>query len=300
MRTQAGLNDLKAAAEDARSELAERIDAARARSDRLGRLIGEADVKVDALGHAQSAIRAPRPNLLRSIAEVEGPPAAGPARPGDPARAQAHAGRSVARERGRRTVRSRAALPVGLGRRPPMKSAPRFLPLVLIAAGGVLAVRLVGGAASLPQIAEGPRPWAEDLAPGSKSRLRPPAPPPRPTRPPPPLPAGPAPSAPIMAANTAPPPPVCAPTPAELAQQAGAVSRRTADLAEPWRAPHPARPARAGHEHPARASGRGRVQGRRQAEAIERAEERHAGPAGPGRRARSPPRWIDWSMCSRP
>lgn len=73
LRTQAGLNDLKAAAEDARSELAERIDAARALSDRLGRLIGEADAKVDALGHAQAAIKAPRPILLRSIAEAEGP-----------------------------------------------------------------------------------------------------------------------------------------------------------------------------------------------------------------------------------
>lgn len=99
-----------------------------------------------------------------------------------------------------------------------MKSMPRFLPLVLIAAGGVLAVRLVGGAASLPQIAEGAKAWAEDLAPGSKVKAS------AADSAPAAAPAGPAPSAPpgqIMAASTAPPPPVCAPTPAELAQQAG-------------------------------------------------------------------------------
>jgi flagellar motility protein MotE (MotC chaperone) len=103
-----------------------------------------------------------------------------------------------------------------------MKRAPRFLPLLLIAVGGVLAVRLVGGAASLPVIAAGAKAWAEDLTPGSKAK----AGSANQTKPDPAAVsgAGPAPSAPpgdIMAANTAPPPPVCAPTPAELAKEAG-------------------------------------------------------------------------------
>lgn len=102
-----------------------------------------------------------------------------------------------------------------------MKRAPRFLPLLLIAVGGVLAVRLVGGAASLPVIAAGAKAWAEDLAPGAKakagaadqSKLDPSA-----------APGGPAPAAPsgsVMAVNSPPPAPVCAPTPAELAKEAG-------------------------------------------------------------------------------
>jgi flagellar motility protein MotE (MotC chaperone) len=105
-----------------------------------------------------------------------------------------------------------------------MKRAPRFLPLLLIAVGGVLAVRLVGGAASLPVIAEGAKAWAEDLAPGSKAKAGSAdqaKPDPASV---PPANAGPAPSAPpgdIMAVNTPPPPPVCAPTPAELAKEAG-------------------------------------------------------------------------------
>jgi flagellar motility protein MotE (MotC chaperone) len=100
-----------------------------------------------------------------------------------------------------------------------MKQAPRFLPLLLIAAGGVLAVRLVGGAASLPQIAQGAKAWAEDLAPvaikAPNAVVK--------TGPAPSVPSGP-----IMAprpifANTAaaPAPAVCAPTPAERAKQAG-------------------------------------------------------------------------------
>ena len=49
-----------------------------------------------------------------------------------------------------------------------MKRAPRFLPLLVIAVGGVLAIRLLAGAASLPQLAEGARAWAEEMAPGAK------------------------------------------------------------------------------------------------------------------------------------
>lgn len=102
-----------------------------------------------------------------------------------------------------------------------MKRAPRFLPLLLIAIGGVLAVRLVGGVASLPAIAAGAKAWAEDLAPGAKPKAGmgdqakpdPSA-----------APGGPVPAAPpgsVMAVNTPPPAPVCAPTPAELAKEAG-------------------------------------------------------------------------------
>jgi hypothetical protein len=77
LRTQSGLNELKATAEDARTALAERIDAARVLSDRLGKLIGEADAKVEVLSQAQARVsaRTPRPILLRSIAELEAAPA---------------------------------------------------------------------------------------------------------------------------------------------------------------------------------------------------------------------------------
>jgi flagellar motility protein MotE (MotC chaperone) len=94
-----------------------------------------------------------------------------------------------------------------------MNRAPRFLPLLLIAVGGVLAVRLIGGAASLPTIAAGAKAWAEDLAPGAKSKGAPAA---SSTGPAPPVPA-----ADVMAVSSTPAPPVCAPTPAELAKQAG-------------------------------------------------------------------------------
>jgi flagellar motility protein MotE (MotC chaperone) len=91
-----------------------------------------------------------------------------------------------------------------------MKRAPRFLPLLVIALGGVLAVRLVGGAASLPDIAAGAKAWAEDIAPGAKAKdasakSDAPAVPPGD----------------VMAANTPPSAPVCAPTPSELAKEAG-------------------------------------------------------------------------------
>lgn len=103
-----------------------------------------------------------------------------------------------------------------------MSRAPRFLPLLLIAVGGVLAVRVIGGAASLPTIAAGAKAWAEDMAPGAKAK----AGPADPAKPAPAAAAssGPAPAVPpgdVMAVNATPAPPVCAPTPAELAKQAG-------------------------------------------------------------------------------
>ncbi|HUO21039.1 MAG TPA: hypothetical protein VMU59_00800 [Caulobacteraceae bacterium] len=97
---------------------------------------------------------------------------------------------------------------------------PRVLPLIVIAAGGVLAVRLIAGAASVPDIVAGAQAWAEDMTPGAKIKAAS-------------SPAGlstpagksaAAPAAPpgdIMAAKPTPTPAVCAPSPAELAKQAG-------------------------------------------------------------------------------
>ena len=101
------------------------------------------------------------------------------------------------------------------------KPFPRILPLVVIAAGGALALRLISGAASLPDIAAGAKAWAEELAPGSKgaaniSKPQVPAADPAKSGPSPSTPADP-----IMAATQTPTPAVCAPTPAELAKQAG-------------------------------------------------------------------------------
>jgi len=104
-----------------------------------------------------------------------------------------------------------------------MKRAPRFLPLLLIAVGGVLAVRLVGGAASLPEIAAGARAWAEDLAPGAKAKSTSPAQA-KPDAVAAASASGPAPPVPpgqVMAVNTPPAAPVCAPSAAELAKEAG-------------------------------------------------------------------------------
>jgi flagellar motility protein MotE (MotC chaperone) len=104
-----------------------------------------------------------------------------------------------------------------------MKPFPRILPLVVIAAGGALALRLIAGVASLPDIAAGAKAWAEDIAPGAKATASANMSTPdaaRSAR----AANGPAPAAPagdIMAVNTAPAPQVCAPTPEELAKQAG-------------------------------------------------------------------------------
>lgn len=100
-------------------------------------------------------------------------------------------------------------------------SRARFLPVVLVVAGGALALRLIGSVADLPQMFEGAKAFAEEMAPkkaDSKAAARdkaavnallakPPAPPVSPSavlNPPPP-----------------PAPQACAPTPAELAKQAG-------------------------------------------------------------------------------
>jgi flagellar motility protein MotE (MotC chaperone) len=101
-----------------------------------------------------------------------------------------------------------------------MKRAPRILPLVVIAAGGVLAVRLVSGAASMSDIAAGAKAWAEDMNPGAHARAASQSTASnasaQPDKAAPPIPPGD-----VLTAAAAPPPPVCAPSPAELAKQAG-------------------------------------------------------------------------------
>jgi flagellar motility protein MotE (MotC chaperone) len=108
-----------------------------------------------------------------------------------------------------------------------MSRGPRFLPILLIAVGGVLAVRALTGVQALPQMMAGAKAWAEELAPqpklskavikgkdgkdaapggdAVKSLLANPAVAPNAALVPPKPPAA----------------PVCAPTPAELARQAG-------------------------------------------------------------------------------
>jgi len=95
-----------------------------------------------------------------------------------------------------------------------MNRMPRFLPILVVAVGGVLAARAAPGAAGLPDLLVGARAWAEEAAPGAakdaktdakdakdKAGVLPPG------------------------ITVAPPPktaaPVCAPTAAELARQAG-------------------------------------------------------------------------------
>jgi flagellar motility protein MotE (MotC chaperone) len=96
-------------------------------------------------------------------------------------------------------------------------NATRFLPIVLVVAGGALALRALVGVQALPQMLDGAKALAEEAAPAAKpatikdkalidaSAVRPPAVPPNAVLNPP----------------APPPPPVCAPTPAELAKQAG-------------------------------------------------------------------------------
>jgi flagellar motility protein MotE (MotC chaperone) len=99
-------------------------------------------------------------------------------------------------------------------------SRARFLPIVLVVAGGALALRALGGVADLPQMLEGAKAFAEDAAPSAKKPTdakdkaavsallaKAPAPPVSPTA--------------SLAPPPAPAPKVCAPTPAELAKQAG-------------------------------------------------------------------------------
>ncbi len=95
----------------------------------------------------------------------------------------------------------------------------RFLPIVLVVAGGALALRAIGGVADLPQMLQGAKAFAEEMAPAKKSAdakdkaavsallAKAPAPPVSPSA--------------SLAPPPAPAPKVCAPTPAELAKQAG-------------------------------------------------------------------------------
>jgi flagellar motility protein MotE (MotC chaperone) len=100
-----------------------------------------------------------------------------------------------------------------------MRRTPRFLPILLVVAGGALTLRALVGVQALPEMMAGAKAFAEELAPAAKPKsVKPPqakdvaallakAPPVSPQaalRQPPP-----------------PPAPVCAPTPAELAKQAG-------------------------------------------------------------------------------
>ncbi len=103
--------------------------------------------------------------------------------------------------------------------------ATRFLPVVLVVAGGALVLRAMSGVADLPQMFEGAKAFAEEMAPAAKKAdakaaaatknqaavtallAKPPAPPVSPAA--------------TIAQPPAPAPAVCAPTPAELAKQAG-------------------------------------------------------------------------------
>lgn len=102
-----------------------------------------------------------------------------------------------------------------------MSRRPRFMPILLIAVGGVLGVRALTGIAALPQMMAGAKAWAEDVAPAAKPGKKPnaaasadavktllkSAPPVSPQA--------------TLVPPKPPPAPVCAPTPAELARQAG-------------------------------------------------------------------------------
>lgn len=86
-----------------------------------------------------------------------------------------------------------------------MKRAPRLLPLVAVAIGGVLAMKAVSSAEWAPDFLKQARAFAEDAGPGDKSKAAG-------------LAAKPAtPEAPAKA----PPPPVCAMSAADLAKEAG-------------------------------------------------------------------------------
>lgn len=90
-----------------------------------------------------------------------------------------------------------------------MNRAPRLLPLIAIAVGGVLAINLIAGASGLPQALQGARAWAEDLVEDAELA----APAAKTVAGPLPDPKAPAPAAPV--------PGVCVPTVDELAEDAG-------------------------------------------------------------------------------
>jgi flagellar motility protein MotE (MotC chaperone) len=100
-----------------------------------------------------------------------------------------------------------------------MKRAPRFLPILLVVAGGALILRALVGVQALPEMMAGAKAFAEELAPAAK---------PKPVKNPQAkdvaaLLAKPPAVSPQAVLNQPAPPaaPVCAPTPAELAKQAG-------------------------------------------------------------------------------
>jgi len=96
-------------------------------------------------------------------------------------------------------------------------SRARFLPIVLVVAGGALALRAMGSVADLPQMFQGAKAFAEEMAPARKEAkdkaavaallAKAPAPP---------VPPGAS-----LTPPAAPAPKACVPTPAELARQAG-------------------------------------------------------------------------------
>lgn len=92
-----------------------------------------------------------------------------------------------------------------------MKSVPRILPLVGVAIGGVLVVNAMSGAKDLPSLLTGARAFAEEAAKGDRAE---------PAQDGAVAAAPAAESAALPAASIA-PKPVCAPTAAELAKQAG-------------------------------------------------------------------------------
>ncbi|MFC3077137.1 MotE family protein [Phenylobacterium terrae] len=92
-----------------------------------------------------------------------------------------------------------------------MSNMPRILPLIGVAIGGVLALNAVSGARALPDLLSGATAFAEEAKPGEKAAVGEAAPA-----------AGKAAVPPgASAAAPKPPAPVCAPTAAELARQAG-------------------------------------------------------------------------------
>jgi flagellar motility protein MotE (MotC chaperone) len=89
-----------------------------------------------------------------------------------------------------------------------MSKAPRLLPILAVAVGGVLAIKAASGVGDLPNLMAGARAWAEEAAPAvagkaAKDKAQSP------------LPAG------ASMAPPKPPAPVCAPTAVELAREAG-------------------------------------------------------------------------------
>ncbi|MBL8770665.1 MAG: hypothetical protein JNK30_04725 [Phenylobacterium sp.] len=101
-----------------------------------------------------------------------------------------------------------------------MKSVPRILPLVGVAIGGVLAVNALAGARDLPSLVSGAQAWAEEAAKGGEKAGKDAKPDAKDKAGEKPEAAKDAASAGLPAASIT-PKPVCAPTAAELAKQAG-------------------------------------------------------------------------------